>query len=251
MNGTDPRTHAAWRYRPGRIHGALGCMLLLGLTATADAGWFKTPEQEAVEKFEQGEYREAAEDFSDEYRRGVALYRAGKYTEAGDAFQNVTREEVKADALYNLGNSRFKRSDYEGAIEAYEQALELRADDEDTLNNLALAKSLLGEVEEEEVIEEEPESEPEEQQEEQQQESEEQQEEQQQESEEQSGEQEQESEEQSGEQEQESEEQSGEQEQESEEQSGEQEQESEEQSGEQEQEEESEGSGDQEQESEK
>ena len=58
---------------------------------------------------------EAAEGFSDSYRRGVALYRAGRYTEAGDAFENVEREEVKADALYNLGNAEFRRGDAKAA----------------------------------------------------------------------------------------------------------------------------------------
>ena len=53
---------------------------LLG-AANANAAWFKNPAQEAAQKFEQGEYGDAANEFSDDYRRGVALYRAGRYTD--------------------------------------------------------------------------------------------------------------------------------------------------------------------------
>ena len=75
---------------------------LLG-SAAANAAWFKNPEQQAAQKFEQGEYSDAANEFADDYRRGIALYRSGRYTDAGEAFSRVEREEVKADALYNLG----------------------------------------------------------------------------------------------------------------------------------------------------
>ncbi|MEN8207008.1 MAG: tetratricopeptide repeat protein, partial [Pseudomonadota bacterium] len=257
MNKTT--TSKLTRYATGCIRACLLCACLL-LNTQANAEWFRTPEQAAVDNFEQGNYDDAAAGFTDTYRRGVALYRAGRYTEAGAALASVEREEVKADALYNLGNSHYKRSDYEGAVNAYEAALKLRPNDEDTLHNFALAKQMveqsltetLQDDETEEPAEEESEEKSEE---ESKEESEEEQEsedssgEQEQESEESSGEQEQESEESSGEQEQESEESSGEQEQESEESSGEQQQESEESSGEQEQESE-ESSGEQEQESE-
>ena len=115
------------------VHASVLFILLLaaGFHPGAAASWFKTQEQEAVQKFEQGDYSAAASEFSDSYRRGVALYRAGRYTDAGEAFESVEREDVKADALYNLGNTRYKRSDYEGAVDAYEQSLRLRADDED------------------------------------------------------------------------------------------------------------------------
>jgi len=234
------------------------CLLCAGLlfNTVANAEWFRTPEQAAADNFEQGHYDDAAAGFTDSYRRGVALYRAGRYTEAGAALASVEREEVKADALYNLGNSDYKRGDYEGAIEAYEAALKLRPNDEDTLHNFALAKQMIEESTTETLQEEETEESAEEDSEEEQESKEEQEsedssgeEEEEQESEDASGEEEQESEESSGEEEQESEESSGDQEQESEESSGDQEQESEDSSGDQEQESED-ASGDQEQESE-
>jgi len=129
-----------------RRHKTFMAWLVICLTAgatAAEASWFRNTEQEAALKYREGEYSEAAQEFSDSYRRGVALYRAGHYTEAGDAFASVEREDVKPDALYNLGNSRYKRSDYEGAVDAYQAALELRPKDTDTLHNLALAKQKL------------------------------------------------------------------------------------------------------------
>ena len=128
----------------------------------ADASWFRTAEQQAADRFDDGDYSEAAEGFSDDYRRGVALYRAGRYTEAGEAFEEVEREEVRADALYNLGNTRYKLSDFEGAVDAYEDSLALRANDEDTLHNLTLAKRMLEQSTTEEMPEEEEPEEPEE-----------------------------------------------------------------------------------------
>ncbi|MGD2112992.1 MAG: tetratricopeptide repeat protein, partial [Gammaproteobacteria bacterium] len=177
--------------------------LLTGITAV-EAAWFRNTEQEAARKYREGEYSEAAQEFSDGYRRGVALYRAGRYTDAGEAFASVEREDIKPDALYNLGNSRYKRGDYEGAVEAYQEALAMRPKDADTLHNLALAKQMLEETLHEELPQEETEEPPEEEQEEEQQEEQQQSEEEQQQEEESSGEQ---------EQEQESEESSGEQEQ--------------------------------------
>jgi Ca-activated chloride channel family protein len=130
------------RFASGCIRPCLLCACLLINTA-ANAEWFRTPEQVAADDFEQGHYDDAAAGFTDTYRRGVALYRAGRYTEAGAALASVEREEVKADALYNRGNSDYKRGDYDGAIEAYEAALKLRPNDEDTLHNFALAKQMV------------------------------------------------------------------------------------------------------------
>ncbi len=189
---------------------------MAGVSAGASAAWFRNTDQEAAHQFKQGEYDAAAETFSDDYNRGVALYRAGRYTDAGEAFSGVEREEVKADALYNLGNTRYKLKDFEGAVEAYEESLTLRADDADTLHNLKLARKKTEQFSAEEMTEEETEEDKEKKEEKQ----EEKEEKEQQESEESSGEEQKESEESSGEEQKESEESSGEEQQESEESSG-------------------------------
>ena len=70
------------RHAAGCIQACLLCACLL-FTTVASAGWFSPPEQSAAVPFEEGNYDEAAAGFKDTYRRGVALYRAGRYTEAG------------------------------------------------------------------------------------------------------------------------------------------------------------------------
>ena len=212
--------------KPVPLAGWIFWLCLILMPVGGEAAWFRNNEQDAARIFDEGDYLVAAEAFDDEYRRGVALYRAGKYSEASDAFEQVDRSEVKVDALYNLGNSRFMETRYADAIQAYESVLAQRPDHRDASNNLALAQQMLLEAVSDEPEEEEKEEELSQQSEEKHQEeqSEQQQSEQQQESQSES-----ESEQQSGDQEQESEEQSGDQE-------GEQQQESESQSGEQQQE---------------
>ncbi|MGD8618873.1 MAG: tetratricopeptide repeat protein, partial [Gammaproteobacteria bacterium] len=133
---------------------ALFLLALAGISTSAGAALFRNTEQDAAHLFREGDYDAAAETFTDNYKRGVALYRAGRYTDAGEAFSSVERKEVKADALYNLGNTRYKLKDYEGAVESYEQSLALRADDEDTLHNLKLAKKKIEQYSSEELQEE-------------------------------------------------------------------------------------------------
>jgi Ca-activated chloride channel family protein len=75
----------AFSFAPGLQSGLLCLLLSAGVANSVQAGWFKNPEQEAAQKYEHAEYGEAAEAFSDTYRRGVALFRAGRYTDAEEA----------------------------------------------------------------------------------------------------------------------------------------------------------------------
>lgn len=102
--------------------------------------WLQNSEQQAATAFEQKKYSEAAELFTDSYRRGVALYREGQFAEAAAAFASVDRPEVKMSALYNLGNAYFQQKEYEKAIQTYEQVLAEQPDHQDARYNLALAQ---------------------------------------------------------------------------------------------------------------
>jgi len=114
--------------------------LNLLLPALAGASWFQTPDQQAFSAFQQQRYDEAAQLFQDSYQQGVALYRAGKYTEAERAFAQVTRPEKQADAQYNLGNAYFQQKQYDKAVQAYQNAVQAGNNDPDMLHNLQLAK---------------------------------------------------------------------------------------------------------------
>ncbi|MCB1849191.1 MAG: tetratricopeptide repeat protein, partial [Gammaproteobacteria bacterium] len=198
---------------------SIGLLLLLSCTVqTVGASWFENSEQAGKRLFDAGQFKEAAQQFKDEYRRGVALYRAGEYQAAEKSFANVQRSEVLQEARYNLGNTRFKQENYEGAILAYEEVLSEEPNHSEARHNQGLAKAMLAKTDPEALTrleQEQKKSKQEEKSKEEKSKSEEEKE--QQES--QSGEQQQEQESQSGEQQQEQESQSGEQQQEQESQS--------------------------------
>ena len=77
---------------------ALLLFTALCVVPAAQAGLFDNREQEAAKLFDQGEFEQAADRFSDDYRRGVAQYRAGEYADAADSFTRVERESVKTQA---------------------------------------------------------------------------------------------------------------------------------------------------------
>ncbi len=82
-----------------------------------------------------------------DYNLGVALYRQENYEKAEQIFAEAAAKAKtkgsKFKALYDLGNSQFKQENYESAIASYEEALKFKANDEDALFNLDLAKKLL------------------------------------------------------------------------------------------------------------
>lgn len=83
------------------------------------------------------------------YNLGIGLYRLGAFENAAFNFQQAAQKSqsaiLKEKSLYNLGNSLFKKEDYETAIKAYEAALKIDTEDEDTKFNLELAKKKLQE----------------------------------------------------------------------------------------------------------
>lgn len=58
------------------------------------------------------------------YKKGVELYRAGKYSKAEKAFKRVSRvAKDNPNAHYMLGLSRFRQKEYQSATTAFEQAV--------------------------------------------------------------------------------------------------------------------------------
>ena len=87
-----------------------------------DSRWanlFQTPDQQGRRHFERGEYDDAASHFEDAMWRGTALYAAGRYEEAIDAFAALDT----AAAWFGEGNAFARLGRYEDAIDAFEQAL--------------------------------------------------------------------------------------------------------------------------------
>ncbi len=130
--------------------------LLLGAPAPASAGWFSSddPARLGHRAFADGEHQAALDhwiaaqvanpaDRRLDYNIGQAHYRLGAYAEAEEAFREASATddtELAADALYNAGNAAFQQGKYVDAIAAYDEALELRPEDEDALANRDLAQ---------------------------------------------------------------------------------------------------------------
>ena len=77
------------------------------------------------------------------FNAGDALYRLDNIEDSGAAFQSVAERRdvtpaVRAAALYNLGNARFRSGDFPAAAAAFRAALALSASDADARRNLAV-----------------------------------------------------------------------------------------------------------------
>lgn len=82
-----------------------------------------------------------------DYNLGNTYFRLENYTEAekyyGAAADSLSKGRYGADLYHNMGNSLLARQDYQGAIEAYKNALRRRPDDMETKSNLAYAQKML------------------------------------------------------------------------------------------------------------
>jgi Ca-activated chloride channel family protein len=116
---------------------------LLPMPEPAEASFWDdlwmTQDQQAQQELQDGNAGDAAALFEDPEWRSVALYEAGSYGEsaAGFAEQDDTR------SLYNLGNALARQLEFESAIDAYEEVLELEPDNEDAAYNRDLLRKLL------------------------------------------------------------------------------------------------------------
>jgi len=102
--------------------------------------WLR-PDQQARQALRDGEPDRAVGLFEDPTWESVARYRAGDYPGAIEGF---ARDE-DARGYYNLGNSLAFNGEYQAAIDAYDDSLELNPDDEDARFNRELVARLLEE----------------------------------------------------------------------------------------------------------
>ncbi|RAV29598.1 hypothetical protein DN748_08060 [Sinomicrobium soli] len=114
---------------------------------------YKANSELAADAFEDAEvnYREAisknADNAAARYNLGNAYYRRenlgeafSRYKQAGEIAGSKTE---KHKAYHNLGNVFMKNKEYQKAVEAYKEALRNNPADEETRYNLALAKEML------------------------------------------------------------------------------------------------------------
>lgn len=98
--------------------------------ATAPAS--KAPADAQGTLWQRADQRQAAR-----LEQGVTAYRAGDFAAARQHFQGIDSDE----GWYNLGNARARLGDLDGAIQAYDRALQLHPGMEDALANRAVVQA--------------------------------------------------------------------------------------------------------------
>jgi Ca-activated chloride channel family protein len=97
-----------------------------------------TKDQQAERLLEEGAATDAVELFEHPEWKAVAQYRAADYDASAAAFA----EQEDTRGLYNLGNAMARQGEFESAIDAYEQVLEIEPDNEDAAYNRDLLQQL-------------------------------------------------------------------------------------------------------------
>jgi Ca-activated chloride channel family protein len=145
-----------WVVRAGVLLLALRMLAPVNAEAAGLVDMWLTPDQQGRLAFERNDYDGAAAHFADPMWKGVALYRAGKFAEAVDAFATVD----SAESWYDQGNSLLHLQKFEEAVAAYTKALKMRKDWPDAQANLAIAERLLKAKKEDEEDEQQPNEKP-------------------------------------------------------------------------------------------
>jgi len=83
-----------------------------------------TPDQQGDRLMKREQYSEAAEVYTNLFRKGVAYFLAGEFKDAARAFGRVKTPE----ADFNKGNALVMQGKYTEAVVAYETALDARPD---------------------------------------------------------------------------------------------------------------------------
>ena len=105
--------------------------------------WWQKPfmndNQEALNSYQRGKYKDAVNQFNDETWKASSLYKSGDYEGALNAYQNIPGP----NSAYNQGNALAKLGKLEEAIQKYDQALREAPDFEDARTNKKIIEDLL------------------------------------------------------------------------------------------------------------
>jgi len=124
----------ALNFRKGLL--SLAFLLVLPMPQNSYAGqWqdlWQTKNQQAQQAFDNKQFKQAAELFQSPEWQAAAQYKAGQHQQAAETLKDIDA----ADAHYNKANALAKSGQLEAALKAYQQALELKPNDEDAQHNL-------------------------------------------------------------------------------------------------------------------
>jgi Ca-activated chloride channel family protein len=129
---------AAMAFRRGWV--MLVALAILPMAEPAQASFWddlwSTKDQQAKKQLEAGDAEGAAELFENPEWRAVAQYRASAYEDSAGGFA----ESAELRNLYNLGNALARQGEFESAIDAYEEVLEIDPEYPDAAYNRDLLK---------------------------------------------------------------------------------------------------------------
>ena len=135
---------AALNFRKGLL--TIAFVLLLPLPKNSYAvDWqdlWQNKDQQAAQAYKNNQFEQAATLFENPDWKAAANYKAGAYDKALQSLSSKPNEK-NANVLYNQGNALAKSGQLEPAIKAYEQALALNPDDNDTKYNKELVENAL------------------------------------------------------------------------------------------------------------
>ena len=103
------------------------------------ADLWSTPDQQAQQQAQEGNYEAAATLYESLRHKADALYRSGAYEQAAELYTQFD----DAENNYNLGNARARAGQLTEALEAYEQSLDKDPNNQQAIENKALIESLL------------------------------------------------------------------------------------------------------------
>ncbi len=104
-----------------------------------------TKDQQAQRQLEDGNADDAAALFENPEWQAVAQYEAGAFAQSAARFS----EQGDTRSLYNLGNALARQGEFESAIDAYEEVLEINPDNTDAEYNRDVLKELMSQSQQE------------------------------------------------------------------------------------------------------
>lgn len=140
---------AAIGYRKGWLSMALlPLVITMSIPAPVDAGvWedlWSTRDQQGQQAWKGGDLKQAETLFDDPAWKASAQYKNGDFQGSAETLQAHINTDAgnTAENHYNLGNALAKQQDFDGALEAYDNALELDPTLEDAKANQSLVKQI-------------------------------------------------------------------------------------------------------------
>ena len=120
-------------FRRGVVLAAM--FILLPIDHAQASPWTNTNRQ-AYETFTDGNYKQAAQDFTSPQWKGIAEYKAKQYEQAIATLKPLQ----DPTSQYNLGNAYAQKGDYKQAAATYEKLLKQQPDFADAKKNLAIVE---------------------------------------------------------------------------------------------------------------